>query len=127
MLERKLLKFQLDDLKMRTLLELLTDEDWDDYQFKDEDEEIRKLAQDALMRRLGLSDADARKLVGERWSRHNPPEPDESTKKYLIGPTRTRTEHVATHARPTEHPMPYDVRKHMEGLGVAREHMRDQL
>ena len=69
MLERKLLMLTLDDMRFRALLELLTDEPWDDYKFTQEDGEIQNIAIDALKRRLGLSHEDARKLVGERWAK----------------------------------------------------------
>lgn len=129
MLERKLLVCEIDNIKMRALLELLTDESWDDYHFKDEDEEIRKLAHDALKRRLGLNDADASKLVQERWERHNPPPATVDTSTYLIGKPRSQ-DHRVTHARPIGKPAPYDVEKHLAGLQKAHEHReayRDQL
>ena len=126
MLERKIIKYQIDDLKFRTLLELLTGDSWDDYRFSDEDGEIRNLAQDALKRRLGISHEDAAKLVAERWVAHNPPEPDESTKTYLIGQP-TKTQHVVSHARSMERPQPYDVRKHLSGIEQARANRAGRL
>ena len=51
MLERKLVVFQQENLRMRCLLELLTGDMWDDYSFGAEDEEIFRLAIDSLMRR----------------------------------------------------------------------------
>lgn len=128
-LERKLLRLILDDLRMRSLLELLTGDQWDDYQFTDDDEQIRKLAVDALKRRLGISEVEARSMVNERWKRLNPPEADERTKTYLIG-KRIKPEHVVTHSRPVNEPAPYDVGKHLQGLERAaknREAQRDQL
>ena len=126
MLERKIIKYQIDDLKFRCLLELLTGDSWDDYKFSDEDGEIRRIAQDALMRRLGISHSDAAKLVEERWSAHNPPEPDESTKTYLIGQPR-KTPHVVSHSRPAANPQPYDVRKHLAGIEQARSNRAGRL
>lgn len=129
MLERKLLKLQLDDLKFRALLELLTGDSWDDYSFSAEDEAIQTLAQDALKRRLGLSDEDARSLVQERWAAHNPPDPDPTANTYMIRKP-TETPHIVSQARPMAPPMPYDVRKHLEGLETAkknRDAYRDQL
>ena len=119
MLERKVIKYQIDDLKFRALLELLTGDSWDDYRLADEDGEIRNLATDALKRRLGISHHDAAKLVEERWAAHNPPEPDESTKTYMIGRPATTT-HVVSHSRPAENPQPYDVRKHLSGIEQAK-------
>lgn len=121
MLERKITKYQLDDIKFRALLELLTDEAWDDYQFTEEDGEIRKIAEDALKRRLGLSDEDARKLVAERWDRHNPPPSEsENARTYLIG--KTPTPHTVTTSRMAtgEAKAPYNVEKHLAGLEAAR-------
>jgi hypothetical protein len=128
-LERKLLRLTIDDLRMRSLLELLTGDQWDDYTFKDDDEEIRKIAIDALKRRLGIDETEARSIVNERWNRLNPPEVDERTKTYIIG-KRIKQDHVVTHSRPIGTPAPYDVGKHLQGLERAaknREAMRDQL
>lgn len=127
MLERKLLKLQLDDLKMRTLLELLTDQSWDDYQFADEDEQIRRLAEDALQRRLGLNQTDARNLVQERFTRHNTAPVPEEMKTYLVGPTQPSKQHMATRARPIERTGGgYDVDKHLRGLRISRDHMQGE-
>lgn len=126
MLERKIAKYQLDDLRFRALLELLTDEPWDDYQFSTEDGELQNIAQDALKRRLGLSDEDARKLVQERWDRHNPDPAPDHTRTYLIG--KTPTPHVVTQARQAgsaESPG-YDVEKHLAGLARARAHIQQE-
>lgn len=120
MLESKLLKLTLDDIKFRALLELLTDEEWEDYQFSEEDGEIRRLAEDALKRRLGISDEDARKLVQERWEKHNPAPAPDHTRTYLIG--ATPTPHVVTKSRmATGEPTPrYNIAKHLQGLEQAR-------
>ena len=120
MLERKITKFQLDDLRFRCLLELLTGDPWDDYQFKDEDDEIKGLAVDALKKRLHLTDEDARKMVVERWAEFNPPEDDPNTATYLIGPKKERP-HTVTHSRPIGTPAPYDVEKHLAGLRAVHE------
>lgn len=126
MLERKLVLLTLDDIRFRALLELLTDTDWDDYKFSEEDGEIQKIAVDALKRRLGLSDEDARKMVAERWAKHNPDPAPDHTRTYLIGDTPTP--HVISQARPargaTPQP-PYDVAKHMAGIKQAKAHMAD--
>lgn len=128
MLERKLLKLQLDDLKMRTLLELLTDQPWDDYQFADEDGEIRKLASDALQRRLGLSPTDADTMVNERWERHNKAPVPEEMKTYLIGPSQPSKQHVVTAARPIARSgAGFDYDKHLRGLKISRENRDAEL
>lgn len=126
MLERKVTKYQLDDIRFRALLELLTDEPWDDYQFSGEDEEIQRLAQDALKRRLNLSDADARKLVSDRWAAHNPDPAPDHTRTYLVG--KTPTPHVTTQARPAKGAVaapPYDISKHMAGIAQSKQSMQE--
>jgi len=128
MLERKMFKLEMDNIKLRALLELLTDEDWDDYSFKDEDDEIRKLATSALERRLGMTSADARKEVNRRFKSHNPEPATVDTSTYLIGPPQDGPS--TTTAISVDTPMPYDVRKHLAGLEQAaknRDAMRDQL
>lgn len=119
-LERKLVKLTIDDLKFRALLELLTGDDWDDYHFGPEDEELQKLAVDALKRRLGLSTMDAQKMVAARWSEHNPPPADPATQTYLIGPhpNNTKMPHNVTIARPiaAQQTASFDYRKHLAGL-----------
>lgn len=120
MLERKLVLLTQNDIRFRALLELLTDEAWDDYAFSEEDGEIQKLAVDALKRRLQLSDEDARKLVQERWERHNPEPAAHNTRTYLIG--KTPTPHTVTQARmATGEPKPrYSVEKHLAGIAQAK-------
>jgi len=126
MLESKLLKLTLNEIKFRALLELLTDEEWEDYQFSEEDGEIRRIAEDALKRRLGLSDEDARRLVQERWEAHNPAPAPDHTRTYLIGqsptPHNVRQARMVPQARhATGEPEPgYDVEKHLAGLAKAR-------
>lgn len=122
MLESKILYYQLNDIRFRALLELLTDEEWEDYQFTEEDGEIRKIAEDALKRRLGLSDEDARKLVAQRWETHNPAPAPDHTRTYLVG--KTPTPHVVSQARSaTGEPGPkYNIEKHLAGIETARRH-----
>lgn len=126
MLERKCTYYQLNDLRFRALLELLTDEEWEDYQFSEGDGEIQKIAADALMRRLGLSHEDASKLVQERWAAHNPAPAPDHTRTYLIG--KTPTPHVISQSRhATGTPeQRYDIEKHLSGLDQARRNRTDQ-
>lgn len=119
-LERKILLFTLNEIKFRALLELLTDEPWDDYQFKEEDGAIRKLAVDALMRRLNIPEDDASRLVAERWERHNPEPASEESRTYLIGKTPT-TPHVVTQSRNIGSVGGYNLEKHKAGLEMARQ------
>lgn len=125
MLERKLLLLTLNDIKFRALLELLTDEEWEDYQFSEEDGQIQRIAQDALKRRLGLSDDDARRLVAERFERHNPPPAPDHTRTYLIGegpsPHNVQNTRVVPSAREAtgDNSPGYSVEKHLAGLSKA--------
>ena len=125
MLERKLVIMTIENLKMRSLLELLTGDMWDDCRFESEDKEIFKLAVDTLERRLQISHQDAIDIVNERWEATNPPEL-EDTKTWLIGQKR-KPQRVVTHSRPLASPPGVDMKKHLQGLEVSREHMRDQV
>lgn len=118
-LERKLVIFQQENLRMRALLELLTGELWDDYSFAAEDKELFDLAVDALMRRCQMSHEDARKLCEDRWNACNPPEPDPSLATYMVG-IPTAMPHVISHARQIsddgDNNAKFDHKKHLEGL-----------
>lgn len=119
LLERKLLIMQRENLRMRSLLEMLTGDMWDDYRFDAEDEEIFNLAVDSLMRRCQMSQEDARKLCEQRWQACNPPEPDPSLATYMVG-LPTAMPHVISHARiipeADQTTAPFDHKKHLEGL-----------
>jgi hypothetical protein len=128
-IEHKYKELLLENLRFRTLMEVLTDEQWDEYPFSAEDREIKKLAVDALKRRVGLSDEDARKLVDERWERYNPPEPTEAAlatvKKYAVGTGPTPW--TITTARPIGDSGPsFDVDKHLQGRGRVLERRRQK-
>jgi hypothetical protein len=125
MLERKLVIMTLENLKMRSLLELLTGDMWDDAKFDLEDKAIFDAAVDTLERRLQISRQDAINIVTERWEATNPPEL-EDTKTWLIGQPR-KPQKVVAHSRPISSPPGVDMKKHLKGLEVARDHMRDQL
>lgn len=122
MIERKYLMMTLENMRMRTLLGLLTGDIWDDYNFESEDAELFDLAVDALMRRLQMSQEDARNLVNERWKATNPPESDPELATYMIGPTRMGVPHVVSHARRIPEGPGFDHKKHLEGLEVSRRH-----
>jgi hypothetical protein len=125
MLERKLVVMTLENLKMRSLLELLTGDMWDELRFDHEDKTIFNLAVDTLERRLQISHNDAVSIVTERWEATNPPD-EEDTSSWLIGKHR-KPPRVIMHSRPISNPPGVDMKKHLEGLEVSREHMRDQL
>lgn len=125
MLERKLLIMTLENLKMRSLLEMLTGDMWDECRFEAEDKEIFKLAVDTLERRLQISHQDAINLVTERWEATNPPDLEDA-KTWLVGKPR-KPPRVIAHSRPVINPPGVDMKKHLQGLEVSRDHMRDQL
>lgn len=117
MIERKLLMLTLENMRMRTLMGLLTGDMWDDYNFEAEDSELFDLAVDALMRRCQMSHEDARALVEDRWKATNPPEPDPALATYMVGNVRTSMPHVVSHARRIpESSVKFDHKKHIEGL-----------
>ena len=121
MLERKLLGMTVENIKMRTLLELLTGDMWDDVKFESEDKEIQKVAVDALKRRLQIPESDARKLVSERWAAHNPPGDHPMARTIMAGkPPETATPHVVMQSRPIGYQAPYDHEKHLRGLAQAK-------
>lgn len=138
-IERKLVKFTLEDLKMRALLELLTGNMWDDTDFhKMTDDQLQEIAVDTLKRRLQLSDADARAIVADRWTKANPTPPDPNdikSRQFLFGPSvdKAKVPHNVVVSRPLggkTTPPHYNVQKHLEGLERAaknREAMRDQV
>lgn len=114
LLERKLLMLTLDSLKCRTVLELLTDEPWDDQAFPDDEAELKRVATDALVRRLGVPEAEAAAIVAERWGRYNPPSSPGESSRYIVGPQTAR--------RPvnvTQSTVGYDVDLHKQGLAQA--------
>jgi hypothetical protein len=118
-LETKLTVYQLENLRMRALLELLTGDMWDDYDFGPMDERLFDIAVDALMRRCQMSQADARQLCEDRWKACNPPEPDPSLATYMVG-LPTATPHVISHARQLPGGAKFDHKKHLEGLEKSR-------
>jgi hypothetical protein len=126
MLERKLVIMTLENLKMRSLLELLTGDMWDDVQFDLEDKAIFEAAVSTLERRLQISHQDALNLVTERWKACNPPEA-EDTSTWLIGAQRSTPPKVISYSRPIGNPPGVDMKKHLEGLEVSRAHMQDQV
>lgn len=124
LLERKYLVLILENLRFRALLELLTGNLWDDVKFDREDHEIFDIAVETIEQRLGLSPAEARRLVSERWTANNPPEADDSTKTWLVGMPK-RPDHVVTHSRPIGAGAAFDHKKHLQGLETARRHREE--
>ena len=102
MLERKVLVLTIRDLKMSALLELLTDEEWDDESLlAAENEEIKRVAVDSLQRRLGIPAPDAAKIVAERWEKFNKPAPDVAgTGEKIMTPITKKANDVVTFSRP---------------------------
>lgn len=129
-LERKILILTIEGLKQRTALELLTDTPWDDMAYSDDEAELKKIATDALVRRVGMDPTEAATVVRERWDRYNTPpsEADEATKTYLVGPPRTKRPPLVTTAAvvdpSTVKASPgYDLNKHRQGMAISRSHM----
>lgn len=116
MLERKIVVMQLENIRFRALLERLTGDMWDDRPFAAEDEEIHKIAIEALMRRLQMPYEDARKLVDERWQAANPPEPDPSLATFMVGQPQPEPPLVIPHAKQ----IGFDHKKHIEGLEKSK-------
>lgn len=127
-MERKCVYLVQQDMKKTALLELLTGQMWDDTNFyKQTDDEIQRIAIDTLKRRLQLSEADAQKLVLERWEKANPTPPDVDdihTRKFLFGPNvpKAPAPHNIAIGRPIGGKMiapHYDINKHLQGLEIA--------
>lgn len=116
MLERKLAIYQQENLRMRSLLELLTGNMWDDYRFDKEDKEIFDLAVDSLVHRCHMSHEDATALCNDRWAACNPPEPDPSLATYMVGLPQTRPPEIVTHARTLQPGAGFNHKKHLQGL-----------
>jgi hypothetical protein len=120
-----------ENTRQRALLELLTDEPWDTYNFQDENGELRRIAVDALERRLGMAHTDAVKEVERRFRAHNTRPDGLDTSTFLAG-SPTFTGPVVPEANPIAPPgdVGYDYEKHLRGLELAaknREAQRDQL
>lgn len=117
LLERRVLMLTLDSLKCRTVLELLTDQPWDDQSFGDDEQALKQVATDALVRRLGVSAADAAAIVADRWAVYNPPSGgDALASRYIVGkPTAKRPVFV-----PQAENGGYDLSKHQHGLAQAQ-------
>lgn len=70
-LERRVMLLTAQELRFRALLEAITGESWDDqYQDLDQDE-MDRLVEDSLVKSLGISKADARKMVEANKSNAN--------------------------------------------------------
>jgi hypothetical protein len=119
MLERKLTVMTFENLKMRSLLELLTGDMWDDCKFDAEDKVIHDLAVDTLVKRLRISRIEARRIVDARFDNANPPELSEDARTYMIDKPERAT--YITHSRPIAEPAPFDHKKHLQGLARARQ------
>jgi hypothetical protein len=125
MLERKMVIMTMENLKMRSLLELLTGDMWDDCTFETEDKQIFELAVDTLVKRLQISREDAINVVNNRWEATNPPSAEDA-RTWLIGQPREQPR-VITHSRPISNPPGVDMKKHLEGIEQSREHLQDQF
>lgn len=118
MLERKVTVLTFENLKMRSLLELLTGDMWDDLHFNAEDREIHSLAVDTLVKRLRISRIEARRIVDERFNRLNPPGPTADVSTYMV--EKQETPRILTSSEHLIEPAPFDHKKHLAGLETAR-------
>lgn len=130
-LQSQVFKLLDENTRQRALLELLTDESWDDYNFQDENEELRRIAVDALERRLNMPHMEAVKEVERRFRAHNTRSDGIDTSTFLVGSQQTG-EPIVTKAVPITPPgsAGYNHEKHLRGLEWAaknREAQRDQL
>ena len=70
-LERRVVLLTVQELRFRALLESITGEPWDD-QYHDLDQaELDSLAEQSLMRSLGISQLEAAKMVRENKDKAN--------------------------------------------------------
>jgi hypothetical protein len=129
-LQSMLYKLMDENTRQRALLELLTDEDWDNYNFQDENGELRRIAVDALERRLNMPHMEAVKEVERRFRTHNTRSDGIDTSTFLVGKLDTG-EAVSPKANQIPAAGPgYDYEKHLRGLEIAaknRQAQRDQL
>lgn len=65
-LERKLCALDINELKYRALLEMLTGETWDDLNMDLEAGEIKKIAIEATQKKMDVSYEAANKIVEDR-------------------------------------------------------------
>lgn len=65
-LERQVLALSINELKFRALLELLTEEEWDDMKTEFEESAIERIAVRMVEQKLGVKNMEARKIVRKR-------------------------------------------------------------
>lgn len=65
-LERQVMGLTLNEMKYQALLELLTEQPWESLKHDLEADKIRHIAIDCIKLRLGVSDAEARRIVRAR-------------------------------------------------------------
>lgn len=73
-LESHLAAYAIQEAKFRALLELLTGNNWDTTKLDFDGRMLQAIAADALVSK-GMSVADAKVLVAQRWNEMNEPEP----------------------------------------------------
>lgn len=134
MLERKVAVLTISELKKNCLLELLTDQMWDDERFTAEDDEVRKIAETVLMKRLGMSPQAAKKLVAERWRKYQGPPPISAERgaaliadEHSDRPIPVRNQPKLTMGYPLNPPQPFDARAALMGYRQRRELTRDEV
>jgi hypothetical protein len=70
-LERQLLAYQINDIKYRALLEMLTGEAWDDLATDLENKELFDIAVALTEKKLGVGNMEARRIIRQRQAKAN--------------------------------------------------------
>lgn len=71
MLEGTIAALCINEIKFRTLLELLTGESWDDAKATMDPSSLMALAVSVLVKQTGMDKIRAQVLVSQRWADHN--------------------------------------------------------
>lgn len=70
-LERQLCAYQINEVKFRALLEMLTGEAWDDLALDMENKQLKDIAVALAEKKLGVTNMEARKIVRRRIEQAN--------------------------------------------------------
>lgn len=110
MLEGTIAALVINDVKYRTLLELLTGESWEDTVVSMDPNALMSLAVSALVKQTGMDTARAKVLISHRWGNRNPPAkaivpqavPVETLISGAVDQGATESESVATESVSTD-------------------------
>lgn len=70
-LERQLCAYQINEVKFRALLEMLTGEAWDDLALDMENKQLKDIAVALAEKKLGVTNMEARKIIRRRMEQAN--------------------------------------------------------